>query len=42
MGFDIDKKKIEVDGDINTLGTHTVKVNLHKRVSFNINVVLEK
>ena len=42
MGFNIDKKKIEVDGDINTLGTHKVKVNLHKKVSFNINVFLEK
>ena len=42
MGFNIDKKKIEVDGDMNTLGTHKVKVNLHKKVSFNINVILEK
>ena len=42
MGFNIDKKNIEVDGDINTLGTHKVKVNLHKKVSFNINVILEK
>ena len=42
LGFNIDKKKIEVDGDINTLGTHKVKVNLHKKVSFNINVILEK
>ena len=42
LGFNIDKKKIEVKGDINTLGTHQVQINLHKRVSFNINVVLEK
>ena len=42
IGFDIDKKKIEVDSDINTLGTHKVKINLHKKVSFYINVVLEK
>ena len=42
MGFDIDKKKIEVDSDINTLGTHKVKINLHKKVAFYINVVLEK
>ena len=41
-GFDIDKKKIEVDGEINTLGTHKVRINLHKKVSFNINVILEK
>ena len=42
MGFNIDKKKIEIDGDINTLGTHIVKIVLHKRVQFNINVILEK
>ena len=42
MGYDIDKKKIEITADINTLGTHIVKINLHKKVSFNINVVLTK
>lgn len=39
MGYDIDKKKIDAK-DINTLGGHSVKVTLHKEVSFNINVVL--
>ena len=42
LGFDIDKKKITLDGDLNTLGTHRVLVTLHKKVSFNINVILEK
>ena len=42
LGFDIDKKKIQINNEINTLGTHIVTVNLHKKVSFNINVVLEK
>lgn len=42
MGFDIDKKKIDLNGDVNTLGTHIVTINLHKKVSFNINVILEK
>ncbi len=42
LGFDIDKKKIEVDSEINTLGTHKVRINLHKKVSFYINVILEK
>ncbi len=42
MGFDIDKKKISTNEDINSLGTHIVKVTLHKKVSFNINVILEK
>ena len=39
LGYDIDKKKIDAK-DINTLGGHSVKVTLHKEVSFNINVVL--
>lgn len=42
LGYDIDKKKIQIKEDINTLGTHIVKVVLHKKVSFNINVILEK
>ena len=42
MGYNIDKKKIEIKEDINTLGTHIVKIVLHKKVSFNINVILEK
>ena len=42
LGFDIDKKKIQIDGDINTLGTHNVKIVLHKKVLFDIKVVLKK
>ena len=42
MGYDIDKKKIESDFEINTLGTHKVKITLHKEVVFNIDVVLIK
>ena len=42
MGFDIDKKKIENKEELNTLGTHKVRINLHKKVSFDINVILEK
>ena len=42
MGFDIDKKKIELKGELNTLGTHVVKVTLHKAVSFDLDVVLTK
>ena len=42
MGFDIDKKKINTNGDVNSLGTHIVTVTLHKKVVFNINVILEK
>ena len=42
IGFDIDKKKIQINNDINSLGTHIVTINLHKKVVFNINVILEK
>jgi len=41
IGFNIDKKKIVIDNEINTLGTHIVTINLHKKVSFKINVILE-
>ena len=42
LGFDIDKKKIEINNEINSLGTHKVRINLHKKVSFDINVILNK
>lgn len=42
QGFDIDKKKIDIEYDINTLGMHNVKINLHKKVSFDIRVQLVK
>lgn len=42
MGFDIDKKKIKIDTDINSLGTHLVTVTLHKKVVFELKVVLVK
>lgn len=42
MGYDIDKKKIITDGDINTLGVHTAKINLHKEVIVNVNIILIK
>ncbi len=42
MGFDIDKKKIQIQNDINSLGTHEVQITLHKKVVFNIDVVLTK
>ena len=42
MGFDIDKKKIDLGGDINSLGYHDVKITLHKKVVFNIRINLEK
>ena len=42
MGFDIDKKKISSSTNIDTLGTHIVDINLHKKVKFTINVILKK
>lgn len=42
MGFDIDKKNIQIKENIDTLGTHEVIIELHKRVIFPIKVVLKK
>ena len=42
LGFNIDKKKLELTNEINVLGFHDVKVNLHKKVTFNIRVSLTK
>ena len=32
LGYDIDKKNINIDGSLNTLGVHNVKIMLHKKV----------
>lgn len=42
LGFDIDKKKIKTDTNIDTLGVHNVLIELHKKVKFEIKVMLEK
>ena len=42
LGYNIDKKCLKLDHDINSLGTHKVLVELHKKVQFYINVVVEK
>ncbi len=39
-GYSIDKKIINAE-NLNTLGTHIVKINLHKQVTAEINVVLK-
>lgn len=41
-GIDIDKKKICMTYPIDTLGTHRVKVQLHKKVEGEIKVTLKK
>ncbi len=42
MGYDIDKKTIVTDSNIDVLGTHIVKIKLHKDVVFKIKVTLTK
>lgn len=42
MGYNIDKKCIKIDYPISSLGTHLVKVELHKRVKFELKVTLKK
>lgn len=41
-GFNIDKKCIKTNGNIDTLGVHKVLIELHKKVSFFINIVVNK
>lgn len=40
MGYDIDKKNIVLDEHLASLGTHVVKINLHKKVIANLKVQL--
>ncbi len=40
--FNIDKKNIKLTEDINTLGTHIVKVLLHKKVTCELPIIIKK
>ena len=42
LGFDINKTQIKLDVPLRTLGTHIVHIELHKKVTANINIKLEK
>lgn len=42
LGFDIDKKCIKITGNLDVLGTHNVKIELHKRVIFDLKIVIVK
>ena len=42
MGYKVDKKQIQIDSPLDTLVTHNVTVELHKKVRFNIRVNLVK
>ena len=41
LDYKIDKKQIIIDGSLNVLGTHYVKINLHKKVQANLKVILK-
>jgi len=40
-GYNFDKKIVELDHEINSLGTHIVKLNLHKKVVAEIKIITE-
>lgn len=40
MGYDVDKKKIQLKDSIKTLGTHTVPVKLHPKVTAELKVIV--
>lgn len=42
LGYTIDKKKIDIDTPLNTLGTHNVNIELHKKVISSLNIVLKE
>ncbi|MGO5053128.1 50S ribosomal protein L9 [Lachnospiraceae bacterium LCP25S3_G4] len=42
MGYDIDKKKIQLKDPIKTLGTHAVPVKLHAKVVADLKVVVKE
>ncbi len=41
LGYDIDKKKINIKSDIKSIGIHEVEIVLHSKVKFNIKIKLE-
>lgn len=40
MGYDIDKKKIQLKDSIKTLGTHNVPIKLHPKVTAELKVIV--
>lgn len=42
LGYDIDKKKIQVKDAIKTLGTHAVPVKLHAKVTAELKVIVKE
>jgi len=41
LNYKVDKKQIVIDNPLNVLGTHFIKINLHKKVQCNLKVVLK-
>lgn len=41
-GYNIDKKQIEINTPIDTLGTHIIKIKLHKKVEANISIAVKE
>lgn len=41
LGYTIDKKKISIDNPLNVLGTHNIKITLHKKVEATLKVTLK-
>ncbi len=42
LGYNIDKKCIKLDTELDTLGIHEVQIILHKRVMFKLRINLQK
>ena len=42
LNYNIDKKKIKLDTDLSSLGTHIVNIELHKQVNAKLKVTLVK
>ena len=42
LNFDVDKNKIKIDGSLSSLGTHIVKIELHKKVIADLKINLVK
>ena len=42
LGLEIDKKKVQLKDAIKTLGTHTVPVKLHPKVTADLKVVVSE
>ena len=40
LGFDVDKKKVQLKDAIKTVGTHEVKIKLHQKVTVPLKVIV--